>query len=95
MDRKGNIKPTKSKQTVVRKYLHSFSQQLTSKCGKPLQGAGTPSKPRDAQHLAKVRENGHKMSQKRKFIQINLHRSEAAMALLCQTPAKGRVTQEP
>jgi hypothetical protein len=32
----------------------------------------------------KSRTNGHKMSHKCKFIQINLHHSKAATALLCQ-----------
>jgi hypothetical protein len=44
-----------SGQTAVQKYKLCFSQQLTSQSGKQLQGAGTPRKPRDVEHLTKLR----------------------------------------
>ena len=53
---KKKYKPIKSRQTVVQKYLCSFSQQLTRQSSKPLWGTGTPSKPRDVEHLTKVRD---------------------------------------
>lgn len=55
MDKTGNIKLSKAGR-LVQKYLCSFSQQLANQSGKPLRGAGIPSKPRDVEHLTKVRD---------------------------------------
>jgi hypothetical protein len=77
-----NKKSIKSRDAVVQKDLPSCAQQGASQSGKPPQEAGIPSKPRDIEH---------KMSQKCKFIQINLRHSKAATALLCQKLAIGEI----
>jgi hypothetical protein len=56
MEKMQNKKTIKSRDTVVQKDLHSCAQQGTSWSGKPLQGAGIPSKPRDIEHLTKVKD---------------------------------------
>jgi hypothetical protein len=49
-------KPIKSRDAVVQKDLPSCAQQGSSQSGKPLQGAGIPSKPRDIEHMTKVKD---------------------------------------
>ena len=49
-------KPMKSRDTVVQKDLPSCAQQGASQSGKPPQGAGIPSKPRDIENLTKVKD---------------------------------------
>jgi hypothetical protein len=56
MEKTQNKKPIKSRDTVVKKDLPSCSQQGASQSGEPPQGAGIPSKPRDIEHLTKVKD---------------------------------------
>jgi hypothetical protein len=42
--------------TVLQKDLPSCAQQGASQSGEPPQGAGIPSKPRDTEHLTKVKD---------------------------------------
>ena len=53
-------KSTKCRDSVVHRHLLKFAQQGTSQSGKPPQGAGTPSKPRDAEYsiTPKARPSG-------------------------------------
>jgi hypothetical protein len=88
MEKIQNKKPIKSSDAVVQKDLPSCAQQGASQSGEPPQGAGIPSKPRDIEHMTKVKD---KMSQKCKFIQINLHHSKVATAHLCQKLAIGEI----
>ena len=44
------IKPIKHRYSVVQRHLFSFAQQGFSQSGKPPQGVGTLSKPRDTHH---------------------------------------------
>jgi hypothetical protein len=56
MEKTLSKKPTKSRDTVVKKDLTSCAQQVASQSGKPPQGAGIPSKPRDIEHLTRVKD---------------------------------------
>jgi hypothetical protein len=56
MEKTKNKKPIKSRDAVVQKDLPSCAQQGASKSGEPPQGAGIPSKPRDIEHLTKVKD---------------------------------------
>jgi hypothetical protein len=53
-------KSTKCRDSVVHRHLLKSAQQGTSQSGKPPQGAGTPSKPRDAEYsiTPKARPSG-------------------------------------
>jgi hypothetical protein len=57
MEKSRNTKPIKSRNAVVQKDLPSCAQQGASQSGKPPQGAGIPSKPRDIEHLTKVKDS--------------------------------------
>jgi hypothetical protein len=46
-------KSTKHRDTVVHRHLLKFTQQRASHSGKPAQGAGSPSKPRDVEYSIK------------------------------------------
>jgi hypothetical protein len=55
MEKTQNKKPIKSRDAVVHNDLPSCAQQGASQSGKTPQGAGIPSKPRDIEHLTKVK----------------------------------------
>jgi len=46
----------KSRDAVVQKYWSSFDEQGASQPGEPPHGDGVPNKPRDVQHLTKVKD---------------------------------------
>jgi hypothetical protein len=56
MEKTQNKKPIKSRDSVLQKDLPSCAQQGASQSGEPPQGAGIPSKPRDIEHLTKVKD---------------------------------------
>jgi hypothetical protein len=84
MEKTQNKKSIKSRDAVVQKELPSCAQLGASQFGKPRQGAGIPSKPRDIEHLIKVKDKRTQDVPQCKFIQINLHHSKAMTALLCR-----------
>jgi hypothetical protein len=43
-------KSIRYRDSVIQRHLLKFAQQTVSQSGKPLQGVGIPSKPRDVQH---------------------------------------------
>jgi hypothetical protein len=55
MKKTRNKKPNKSRGAVVQKDLLSCAQQGSSQSGEPPQGTGIPSKPRDIEHVTKVK----------------------------------------
>jgi hypothetical protein len=56
MEKTRNKNPIKSRDIVLQKDLPSCAQQGASQSGKPSLGAGIPSKPRDIEHLTKVKD---------------------------------------
>jgi hypothetical protein len=91
MEKIQNKKPFKCRDSAVQRYLSSFPQQVASHTGKPPHGAGTPSKPKVLSTLQRLRANGHKISWKRKLIQINLYHSTALTAVICWKLAIGKI----
>jgi hypothetical protein len=84
-------KPIKSKDTVVHKACLVVLNRGPASLSNHPRELVFPANVGTLSIWQKPRTNAHKISQKCKFIQINLHHSKAAMALLCLKLATGEI----
>ena len=75
--------------------MHSFFQQPTSKSGKPLQEAGTPSIPRDVEHLTKVKDMGTRCPKNVNSIKLICTTARQWWHYFTKNLLQGKLTHEP